>query len=250
VIKETGRGRSPAKVVDLWRGGLLFTFTGIGFLLLITTLEAIYPGYSVRANTISDLLAIGAPTSLIGEPLALVIAVSWMAGGYHAYRDSGKAMRVLTVLPGTGLLIAVLSPENVNVGVHSVGAVLAFIPGGIMVILSYRTIRSPFRYFAAFLGALSLLGTIVEFGAYNTALMQQTLGPGGWERIIIYPVMIWSIGFGSYLLVVSRSDETRSESRAAPSRSEPYPASVRPVTTESGRMGHLNERATSQSANA
>ena len=209
MTQKTGRAFSPAmKAADLRRAGILFTFTGVGFLLLITALEAIYPGYSVHANTISDLLAIGTTTSLIGEPLAFVIAVSWMVGGYYAFRDSGKkAMRVLNVLPGTGLLLAVLSPENVNVAIHSVGAVLAFIPGGIALILSYRTIRSPFRYFAAFLGALSLLGTVVEFGAYNAALVQQTLGPGGWERIIIYPVMIWSIGFGSYLLTASRSKE-------------------------------------------
>ena len=204
--KKTGAVLPAAKTADLRRGGLLFTFTGAGFLLLVTVLEAIYPGYSVHANTISDLLAIGTTTSSIGEPLAFLIAVSWILGGYYAYSDGGKKMRVLTVLPGIGLLLAVLSPENVNVGIHSVGAVLAFIPGGIVVILSYRTIRSPFRYFAAFLGALSLLGTVVEFGAYNSALMQQTLGPGGWERVIIYPVMIWLIGFGSYLLAARRQD--------------------------------------------
>ena len=64
-------------------------------------------------------------------------------------------------------------------------------------------IRSPFRYFALSLGILSLFGTMMEFGAYETAFFQQTLGPGGWERIILYPLLIWLIGFGSYLLTRS-----------------------------------------------
>src|ERR1700722_6091844 len=137
MINKAGGLLSAAKTADLRRGGLLFTFTGAGFLLLVTTLEAIYPGYSLHANTISDLLATGTATSSIGEPLALVIAVSWIAGGYYAYRDSGKrTMRVLTVLPGIGLLLAVLSPENVNLEIHSVGAVLAFLPGGFMMNLT------------------------------------------------------------------------------------------------------------------
>ena len=77
---------------------------------------------------------------------------------------------------------------------------MAFIPGPIAAILSYRMIKSQFRYFAVLLGVLSLLGVVNEFGAYNSAFSQQTLGPGGWERVIVYPLLVWLIGFGSYLL--------------------------------------------------
>jgi len=170
-------------------------------LMLIMVLEAIYPNYSVHANTISDLLAIGSTTSLIGEPLAFAVAVSWMGGAYYLFRKSGKRrLMALNLLPGTGLLLAVLSPENVNIAIHSVGAVIAFIPGPIAAILSYSMIKSPFRYFALSLGSLSLFGTVMEFGAYETAFFQQTLGPGGWERVIVYPLLIWLIGFGSFLI--------------------------------------------------
>jgi hypothetical membrane protein len=187
----TSRNPGPltsSQAHDFRRAGFFFTFAGAAFLLLITVLESVYPGYSVHANAISDLLAIGTQTSLVGEPAAFLIAISWFAGGYYVSRLGGRrGVMILNTLPGTGLLLAVLSPENVNVAVHSVGAILAFVPGPIVAILSYRTIRSPFRYFAVFLGMLALAGTIIEFGAYNTAFFQQTLGPGGWERVIVYP---------------------------------------------------------------
>jgi len=195
---------SGKEATNMKRAGALLAFAGLGFLLVVTVLEATYTGYSVHGNTISDLLAIGTTTSFVGEPLMFVVAISWMAGAYFLFRNTGKrGWTILNLLPGTGLLLAVLSPENVNVAIHSVGALMAFIPGPFAAILSYRMIKSPIRYFAISLGALSLLGAVIEFGAYNTAFFQQTLGPGGWERIIVYPLLVWLIGFGSYLLVKS-----------------------------------------------
>ncbi|MGI0131010.1 MAG: DUF998 domain-containing protein, partial [Thermoplasmata archaeon] len=168
------------------------------------------PGYSVHHSTISDLLALGAPTSLVGEPMLFLAAVAWMGGAYYLFRGSGRTgLRVLNLLPGTGLLLAVLSPENVNLLIHSIGAVLAFVPGPIAAILSYRMTGSRFRYCALVMGVLSLAGAAIYFGTYETALVQQTLGPGGWERAIVYPLLVWLIGFGSYLL--AKSDEVRGE---------------------------------------
>jgi hypothetical membrane protein len=193
---------------DLRRAGFLLSFAGADFLLVIMVLEAIYPGYSVHHNTISDLLAVGTGTSLIGEPMLFLAAISWIAGAYYLFRNTGRTgMMMLNLLPGAGLLLAVLSPENVNIVLHSAGAVLAFFPGPVAVLLSYRRIRSPFRYYALALGSLSLIGTIIYFGAYETSLVQQGLGSGGWERVIVYPLLIWLIGFGSYLL--AKSSERR-----------------------------------------
>ena len=135
--KIDGMLKPGKEATDFKRAGAFLTFAGLGFLLVITVLEAIYPGYSVHGNTISDLLAIGTTTSLIGEPLIFVVAISWIAGAYFLFRSTGKrGLMVLNLLPGTGLLLAVLSPENVSVAIHSVGAIMAFIPGPFAAILS------------------------------------------------------------------------------------------------------------------
>ena len=62
------------------------------------------------------------------------------------------------------------------------GAIIAFVPGAIAMILSYRLIRSEFRYFPMFLGFLSLTSVAIYFGAYYSPLVQQTLGSGGAEN--------------------------------------------------------------------
>jgi len=192
---------SSGKSTDLKRAGVLFVFSGSAFILLVTFLESIYPGYSVHANAISDLLAIGRQTSTVGEPVAFLIAMSWIAGSYYLFRGTGmKTQLILNALPGAGLLLAVLSPENVNVAIHSVGAILAFVVGSVVVILSYRSITTWFRYFSLILGMISLFSVVLEFGAYYSPLVQQTLGAGGTERLIIYPIVLWLIGYGNYLL--------------------------------------------------
>lgn len=201
---------------DMRISGILFTFVGVDFLLVVTGLEALYPGYSVHHNTISDLLAVGTSTSYVGEPMLFLAAFAWILGGYFLYRRSGQSgLRLLNVLPGVGLLLAVLSPENVNIVVHSVGAVLAFFPGPIAAIVSYRSIRTEFRYFALAMGLLSLGCTAVYFGAYTTSLVQLGLGPGGWERVIVYPLLVWLIGFGSYLMAQSAQQRAVTPSTGA-----------------------------------
>jgi hypothetical membrane protein len=180
--------------------GLLYMLAGTVMFLAISLAEALYPGYSVHTNAISDLAATTANTSVLVEAAGLVWGVGWLAGSYLLLRDTGRrGLMALFLLPGVGVLLAIGSPENVNVAIHSVGAIVAFVPGGIALIFSARLIRSNLRYLAVILGALSLLGVIIEFGGYYSTLVQVSLGPGGAERIIVYPLLAWLMAFGGYL---------------------------------------------------
>lgn len=107
---------------------------------------------------------------------------------------------MLGLLPGAGIMLVAAFPENVSIALHSAGSVLGIFTGIIVVLLSYREVRPPLRFCFLSLGVVSLVGALVEFGGYNSAFMQQTLGPGGWERAVVYPLLIWEVAFGSYLL--------------------------------------------------
>ena len=186
---------------DVKLAGIFYFFGGMEIIVLLTVAESLYPGYSVHTNTISDLAAIGQSTSLLFDPAIFAWGLSWLLGAYFLLRHSGRRrMMLLNVLPGIGVMMAALSPENVNIAIHSVGAIIAFIPGATAVLLSYRLIGSQLRFFALFLGLLSLASVAVYFGAYYSPLVQQTLGSGGAERVIVYPIIVWMIGFGSYLM--------------------------------------------------
>jgi hypothetical membrane protein len=187
-------------------------FGGLLFLLLTTAAESIYPNFSMQNNAISDLAALGTSTTAIEETAVLGLAICWIVGAYYLFRNTGKrGLMILNLLPGVGYLLAGLSPENVNLTIHSVGALFAFPLGAIVVTLSYRSIRGPFRYFPVGLGALSLIATfMIFFGyrivgpcgtcTYDQSLGKLALGLGGWESMIVYPVLVWLIAFGAYLM--------------------------------------------------
>jgi hypothetical membrane protein len=202
--------------------GALFSLGGLLFILLTTASESLYPNFSILNNAFSDMAAVGTRTFPIEEPAIFGVALTWIVGAYLLYQNNGrKVFAIVNVLAGTGFLLAALSPENVNITIHSIGALFAFPFGAAAVFLSYRIIRSSFRYFSIGLGSLSVAATLVTFlgqrivgpcgtcvgktPGYVQSLTQLGLGLGGWESMIIYPLLIWLFGFGSYLMATSSS---------------------------------------------
>ncbi|MHB8566441.1 MAG: DUF998 domain-containing protein [Nitrososphaerales archaeon] len=210
-----------AKQIDATKiAGILFSLGGLLFILLTTASESLYPNFSMLNNAMSDMAAVGTRTFPIEETAIFGVAITWIVGAYLLYRTNGrKGFMIVNALAGTGFLLAGLSPENFNIAVHSIGALLAFPFGAAAAILSYNVIRTSFRYFSICLGSLSVAATLVTFlgqkivgpcgtcvgktPGYVQSLTQLGLGLGGWESMIIFPLLIWLIGFGSYLMATS-----------------------------------------------
>ncbi len=200
------------KSSDRWRAGILFILGASVFLLLTTAAESIYPSFSLQTNAISDLAAIGTSTTVIEETAIFAFSICWILGAIYLFRNTGRrGLMILNMIPGIGFFLAGASPENVNLVIHSAGTI-GFPLGAIAAILSYRMIRSPFRYLSLALGTLSLVSTVIIFVGwkvvrgtcgYTAGLSQLALGLGGWESMIIYPLLIWLIGFGNYLMTTS-----------------------------------------------
>lgn len=70
----------------------------------------------------------------------------------------------------------------------------------------------PFRYLSAALGVITLvsllLGEFLVNGGGNLGPVA-SLGGGGIERWIAYPVVLWLVGFGGYLLGGPTRDTSR-----------------------------------------
>lgn len=176
--------------------GLFFFIAAAQFILGLIIAEALYPGYSISTNYISDL-GVG-PSSMIFNISVFLVGFLSIIGTYflyHAFHD-----RVVTLL----LLIAALAAMNIGIfteysePMHTIASAFAFFFGGLSAIFSYRLMKQPFSIIVIIMGMMSLFALIFFIGKNYLGL-----GIGGMERMIVYPILIWMIGVGGFLIALS-----------------------------------------------
>ncbi|HVT00759.1 MAG TPA: DUF998 domain-containing protein [Patescibacteria group bacterium] len=184
--------------------GVLFALAGFVILMGITTAESFYPGYNLHSSYISWLGATPPPNIIIKQPSATIFDLSMvfagiliLAGGIFFYRRYGNKILFAPILfMGLGTLGVGLFPAS-HASIHPLIAGIAFAAGGIAGILSYRKTTAPFRYLALVLGLVTL-GFLI-LGILDPKILSP-LGIGGAERWVAYPITIWLILFGGYLM--------------------------------------------------
>ena len=173
-------------------GFLIFAGSGL-FLLGMIIAEARYPGYSVSQNMISDL-GIG-PTALLFNSVTVLYGLATIAS-VSSIRHSLRSVvfPILLGLSGIGVLGVGLFPENLG-RIHDISAATAFVFGSLAAIYASRILLTPFRYLSGYLGTFSIVAVLLfVIGSYHG------LGPGGMERMVAYPIIIWSMGLGGALM--------------------------------------------------
>jgi hypothetical membrane protein len=138
------------------------------------------------------------PSSYIFNATMLVAGAMIILGAYFAHRALGrKAVTIPTGLLGLGTLGVGVFPGNIHPQ-HPLFAFTAFVAGGVAVLLSATVTPQPLRAIFAVMGAVSLGFTVVsvfllEWGPFAR------LELGGVERWMVYPVLLWLVGFGGWL---------------------------------------------------
>jgi len=184
-------------------GTLLFV-GGMQFIVVLIIAEAVYPGYSVSSNYISDLGVWGKASAIIFNPSTMIFGLAVLASTYFIQR--GFKSRLITVLfafAGAGALGVGIFPENTFVVnghpvIHTISALLAFIVGGIAAISLFKITKSPFKYLSVITGAATLLAAVLFATTRDMGYLG--IGVGGMERMIAYPSLLAIIAFGGYLL--------------------------------------------------
>ena len=190
----------------------------------IVTGEALFrAAYTTSQNTISDLGSTWQPGDIVREPSATIFNTAMLVSGamivaaaaayWRAYRSRSVAIALL--LLGVGMLGVGSFPGTEigghpsTAGLHPPLSMLTFIAGGLCGVLAYRVTTAPFRYVSVMLGVVSL-GSLVLSGPLSAS----DLGAGGVERWVAYPVVLWVVAFGGYLLgaAVSGTGERRRDS--------------------------------------
>jgi len=184
-----------ASGVSLFTGAVLF-LTGMHIA------EYLYPGYSVSGNYISDLGATCRATCTVYQPSAFIfnssvilLGITIILSSYFIWREfNSSIIAALFFLSGLGAIGVGSFPETAG-SLHVIVSFITFFFGELAAIATSRLVKAPFSYFSVLMG-ISSLAALVLFGL-NTYL---GLGPGGMERMIAYPVLMWALGFGGYMM--------------------------------------------------
>ena len=104
--------------------------------------------------------------------------------------------------------------------IHGVVSLMAFGFGGLSAIASFKVLKLPLSAISAILramtlGALALFAAgLVTTGSLNSNEPPASefflgLGPGGMERMIVYPALIWLTLFGGHLIALSEKQDLK-----------------------------------------
>jgi hypothetical membrane protein len=189
---------------DTKAAGTLLVVGGVQFIVALIIAEAVYSGYSVSGNFISDLGVWGQPSAPVFNPSTMLFGSTVLASSYFINRHfKNRIITVMFALAGAGALGVGIFPENTFIvnGIavlHYISALLGFVVGGFTAIATYKITKPPFRYLSVILGVAALTAAVLF--ATTRDIGSLGIGVGGMERMMAYPTIIWIISFGGYLL--------------------------------------------------
>jgi hypothetical membrane protein len=187
--------------------GILYSSAGFVLLMGIITAEAKYPifrHYTTRQE-ISDLGGTRPPHGLVTQPSAMIFDATMLIAGvlllagafalWRLYRD--RLLTVVATLFGAGALLVGIFPGNTTP--HPYVAMIAFVFSALTAIAAVRVTSAPFRFMSLAVGVLSLAALVAGELGDNSPVVK-SIGIGGTERWVVFPMILWLAFFGGYLL--------------------------------------------------
>ncbi|MEM2154927.1 MAG: DUF998 domain-containing protein [Nitrososphaeria archaeon] len=188
--------------------GTLIFLGSAQFILFMIVAEALYPGYNISFNYISDL-GVG-PSASIFNSSVFLLGLTAISSVYYLRKfiPDKKIFLAFMFLCGIGAMGVGIFSEHFGF-IHTIVSLIAFIFGGLSATYSSKISRKPFSYFSLILGLISIISLVIfvvfemlEFFRIPSYLSFNYLGlgRGGMERMVVYPVLVWALGFGGYLI--------------------------------------------------
>lgn len=199
-------------------GAVLIIVGAFQFVVGMAVVQSQYPGYSLSQNYISDLGGAHSPWALVFDAsvillgICAIFGVLFIWGAFDDQRSRGIGLGFL-LIAGIGAVGVGVFPETTPVlhgGMHLIVSDIAFIGSGFgLTIVSFAMVEGPhWRLSRPFTLACGLvtLGAIVLFslGSYISTSYYAGLGPGGMERLIVAPVLLWAMAEGTHIALLPR----------------------------------------------
>lgn len=221
-----GDGAAPAMAGERYgplvhrsvrHGAILYIVAVVQFLIGMAVTQLLYgpPTYNLLNNYISDLGAdncgpfgnaqVCSPGHDVFNVSIVILGVLLILGTLlirtaFPPRGTRTVGLGLLILAGLGSIGVGLSPEDVNLTIHSTSAALAFVGAGLaLLILGVAMFRDTrwdgFRAYTMLSGLVGLIAFVLFFThTYGP------LGVGGMERLIVAPVLLWALIVGVHLV--------------------------------------------------
>ena len=178
--------------------GLLGFVATVQFVLAVVICEALYSGYNVGQQFISDL----GNWSLAGNYAAIFNASIILAGilGIASVYFIQKAFKnrlftsLLMISTFCYILIGVFT-EDISMPMHGISALIGLILGLGATFMTYKFVKSPLSYAPIILGGMIIVAVVLQASGNYLGL-----GLGGIERLEIYPSLLWGLVFDAYLI--------------------------------------------------
>ncbi|HZW01544.1 MAG TPA: DUF998 domain-containing protein [Candidatus Deferrimicrobium sp.] len=188
--------------------GVLLFVLAAQFMIVIMLAASIAPDYDFSAAAISDLGVI-TETALLFNVSLLAVGVLNIMGGYLFYRSHRNAwILALFVLAGLGAIGAGLFPLD-SAGPHGLFALLAFVAFNLEAITVAAVVSGPMKALSVLAGVVGLVFVaLMAIGDSGDVAAFGSIGHGGTERMIVYPVMVWMLALGGYLMATCDDSPT------------------------------------------
>jgi len=188
---------------DSNKTAVLLMFVGAAQVILAAIVsESVYSGVNVVQK---EMTALGTFSSAgnyaaIFDVSVLLLGLTVIAGAYFIQRIfRNKLFTALLSVSGAGV-VAMALVANFSLQLHSIFAMVTFVALAVSAFMSYKFEKSPLSYVSVVLGVV-MLSALVLFvlGQVNSGFYLG-ISIGGMERFIIYPALLWLLGFGAYLI--------------------------------------------------
>ncbi|MCI4324289.1 MAG: DUF998 domain-containing protein [Thermoplasmata archaeon] len=188
-------------------GGAILAFGSIQFVAAMVVVQLYYPGYSDSGNAVSDLGSSMSPWAWLFNDSIRVLGLAAILGALlirsaFASKSTTHLGLGALVVGGLGAIGVGTFPENTTwpvAGIHGVVALLTFLGSAVALLLLALAMSRDTRWQG--LRAYSFLSgilTLLAVGLYATD-RYLGLGPGGMERLIIAPILLWGVVVGIHL---------------------------------------------------
>jgi len=191
--------REMTRVDQRLPGFILFVLAA-QFMTVIMLAASMAPRYDFNAGAISDL-GVVPETALLFNVSLITVGLLNVAGGYLFFRTHRRPWILTTyLLAGIGAMGAGSIPLDTS-DFHSLFALVAFLFFNLEALATATVMRGPMKAVSLLAGAIGIVFVVVMIiGDSGNPAVFGVIGHGGSERLIVYPVMLWMLALGGYLM--------------------------------------------------